>query len=338
MACGHERLLLSDELSRAAGPDRTTERVSRPAGLAGPIVAVLLFFPTGIPALVHAIRSRRHRAAGERIAAARAASIAKKFTEVSVGLGLTFGVVAFLVYLMLAEGGAVRKGFFDWEVIWDARHTVLKGFRVNVSLFLVSEVIVLVWGLAVALARNLPGPTAAPVRFLATVYVDVFRGLPAILVIALIALGVPRVGLPVLSELSTFQYAVLALSLVYGAYVAEVYRAGIESIHWSQTAAARSLGLSHGLTMRYVIVPQAVRRIIPPLLNDFVGLQKDTALVAFIGTFDALNRARFYANNNANAFSAFTAVALCYVIITIPLARLTDWLVARDQARMRAGG
>lgn len=312
--------------------------MGRPASLTGPIVGVLLFFPTGVIALSSALRSRRLRASGQRRAAALAASKSRKLTEVSVGVGLTVGIVAFLVYLFVAEGGALRKGFFDWSVIWDSRETVLKGFRVNVSLFIVAEVIVLVWGLAVALARNLPGPTAMPVRFLATVYVDVFRGLPAILVIAIIAFGVPRLGLPVLSEFSSFEYAVLALSLVYGAYVAEVYRAGIDSIHWSQTAAARSLGLSHGMTMRYVVVPQAVRRIIPPLLNDFVGLQKDTALVAFIGTFDALNRARFYANNNANAFSAFTAVAICYVIITIPLARLTDWLVARDQARMRAGG
>ena len=136
MATGHDRLLLTDGLSDATGPAQPRERISRPAGLAGPIIAVLLFFPTGIPALVHALRSRRHRAAGHRVAAARDASSAKKLTEVSVGLGLTIGIVAFLVYLMVAEdGGALRKSFFDWEVIWDARHTVLKGFRVNIALF-----------------------------------------------------------------------------------------------------------------------------------------------------------------------------------------------------------
>jgi polar amino acid transport system permease protein len=141
----------------------------------------------------------------------------------------------------------------------------------------------------------------------------------------------------VVRDLPMVWYCVLALTLTYGAYVAEVYRAGIESIHWSQTAAARSLGLSFVQTLRFVIVPQAVRRIIPPLLNDFIGLQKDTALVNVIGAIDAFNQAKIVASNHFN-LSSVTTVAFLFVIITIPQARFVDRLMERDQRRMRAGG
>jgi len=198
-------------------------------------------------------------------------------------------------------------------------------------------VLVLIWGLVVAVARLAPGAAGKPVRVIATLYADVFRGLPAIINIYLIGFGVPLTGLPILSDFSQETFCIMALTLTYGAYVAEVYRAGIESIHWSQTAAARSLGLSYMQTLRYVIVPQAVRRIIPPLLNDFIGLQKDTALVNVIGTIDAFNQAKIIASNHFN-LSAVTTVAILFVVITIPQARLVDRLVERDQRRMRAGG
>ena len=142
----------------------------------------------------------------------------------------------------------------------------------------------LIWGLVVAMARLAPGPAGKPIRMIATFYVDIFRSLPAIINIYLIGFGIPLTGLPILKDLSAESFAILALTLTNGAYVAEVYRAGIESIHWSQTAAARSLGLSYMQTLRYVIIPQGVRHIIPPLLNSFIGLQKDTALVNVIGT------------------------------------------------------
>ena len=135
---------------------------------------------------------------------------------------------------------------------------------------MVAEVLVLVWGLVVAIARLVPGPAGQPIRAIATVYTDIFRGLPAIICIYLVGFGLPLTGLPIIKDFPPEWYAILALTLTYGAYVAEVYRAGIESVHWSQTAAARSLGLSFCQTLRYVIVPQAVRRIIPPLLNDFI--------------------------------------------------------------------
>ena len=230
----------------------------------------------------------------------------------------------------------VQQTFFNWTFLKDSAPTVLKGFWLNVKLFVVAEALVLVWALAVALVRSLPGRAATPARWLAIAYVDLFRGLPAIVTIYLIGFGLPLSGLPFVSRMSLFQLGVLALTLVYGAYVAEVYRAGIESVHWSQTAAARSLGLTHRQTMRFVVVPQAVRRVIPPLLNDFIGLQKDTALVSVIGLLEGFNRARIYSGNRFN-LSPMVGLGLCFVIITIPMARFTDHLLKRDQQRVRVG-
>ena len=153
----------------------------------------------------------------------------------------------------------------------------------------------------------------------------------------MIGFGLPISGVPFFSDLSQYTLAALALTILYGAYVAEVYRAGIESIHWSQTAAARSLGLSQGRTMRFVVLPQAVRRVIPPLLNDFIGLQKDTALIGVIGVLDGFRRAQIYAGTHFN-LSSFTVLAACYVVITFPLTRFTDRLLKRDQERLRIGG
>ena len=202
-------------------------------------------------------------------------------------------IVAFLAWLLTANDRPLRRVFFGWATLTDgdAWRSLLKGFWINVQVFMIAEVIVLVWALVVAVVRLLPGPACAPVRFLATVYVDVFRGVPALLVIYIVGLGLPQADVPVVGDFSDIQYAIIALSLTYGAYVSEVYRAGIESVHWSQTAAARSLGLTYSQTMRHVVVPQAVRRVIPPLLNDFIGLQKDTALISVLGVLDVVNRA-----------------------------------------------
>ena len=238
---------------------------------------------------------------------------------------------------------------------------VTKQFFINnIFIFVVAEIFVLIWGLVVALARLMPGPAGQPIRALAILYCDIFRGLPAIVTLYLIGFGIPTSGLPDLIvphivglfvDLSSMSVAearsatripvswwcILALTLTYGAYVAEVYRSGIESIHWSQVSAARSLGLSYMQTMRYVVVPQAVRRIMAPLLNDFIGLQKDTALVQVVGVIDAFNQSRIIASNAFN-LSAVTIVAILFVLITIPQARFVDRLIDRDNARMRAGG
>jgi polar amino acid transport system permease protein len=226
--------------------------------------------------------------------------------------------------------------FFSWEHFTDSFPQVVKGFATNLSLMFVAEACVLVWGLLLALLRSSTSSALAPVRWLTVGYIDLFRAIPGLLLIYMVGFGIPIAQVPWLSHWSLFQLAVLALTLLYGAYVAEVYRAGIESVHWSQTAAARSLGLSSGKTMRFVVLPQAVRRVVPPLLNDFIGLQKDTAFIGVIGVLDGFRRAQIYAGTNFN-LTSFTGLALCYIVITIPMTRLTDRLLKRDQQRMRAG-
>lgn len=247
--------------------------------------------------------------------------------------------VGLVVVLARSSAGLARFGrtFLDREILAESLPSILTGFWLNVKLFLVAEILVLVWGLVVALARSAPGPEGAPLRWLAIAYLDLFRGLPALVTIYLVGFGLPLTGLPVFRNLSLFNLGVLALTLIYGAYVAEVYRAGIDSVHWSQSAASRSLGLSYRQTMRFVVIPQAVRRVIPPLLNDFICLQKDTTLVSLIGLLEGFNRARIFSGNRFN-LSPVVGLGLCFVVITIPMARLTDYLVDRDQRRMRAAG
>jgi polar amino acid transport system permease protein len=276
----------------------------------------------------------------DRVAARAAGAAATDWTWYVAGLSVTALVVAFLAFFLSANDGAVRHQYLDWNAIQEFLPSLWKGLWLNIKVFVVAEFLVLIWGLILALARIFPGKAGRPVRFLAVAYIDVFRGFPAIITIYLVVLGFQAGQVPPFTELQgetkLFWLCTTALVLVYGAYVAEVYRAGIQSIHWSQTAAARSLGLSYAQTMRYVVTPQAVRRIIPPLLNDFIGLQKDTALLSVVGLLEVLNRARLTSNRLFN-LSPNLAAGVAFVVITIPLARLTDWLVAR-QARARAGG
>jgi polar amino acid transport system permease protein len=225
--------------------------------------------------------------------------------------------------------------FFSWADFKASIDDVVRGFLTNLSLMIVAEVCVLVWGLALALMRLSRSRALAPLRWLTIGYIDLFRAIPGLLLIYMIGFGIPIAGVPWLSGWSLFQLAALALTVLYGAYVAEVYRAGIESVHWSQTAAARSLGLSQAKTMRFVVLPQAVRRVVPPLLNDFIGLQKDTAFIGVIGVLDGFRRAQIYAGTHFN-LTSFTGLALCYVVITIPMTRFTDRLLKRDQRRIAA--
>jgi polar amino acid transport system permease protein len=251
------------------------------------------------------------------------------------GLGLCVPVWLILAAaaFVSANGFAVGHTLFEPELIRDTAPLVIAAFRYNVEIFLLAEAVVLVWGLLVALARLAP----APIRFAATVYCDLFRAIPTIVAVYLIAFGLPLTGLALFRDLSPILLAVLALTLSYGAYVSEVYRAGVQSVHWSQAAAARSLGLSYLQTMRHVVVPQAVRRIIPPLLNDFISLQKDTAIVSVAGTVEAFNQAKIIAGTHFN-LSAVTTVALLFILITIPQTRLADRLIERDRRRSQAEG
>ncbi len=229
----------------------------------------------------------------------------------------------------------IQQQFFDWSEFKATFPEVLSAFLLNVKLFCIAEVLILPLALLLAVVRGLPGPVFFPVRLLAIAYTDFFRGVPTIIVITLLGFGAPALGLKGVPTSTTF-WGIVALVLVYTAYVSEVYRAGIESVHPSQASAARSLGLSHLQSMVYVIVPQAVRRVIPPLLNDFIGLQKDTALVGVLGSVEAFKQTQIDQAASFNFTSGLVA-ALLFVAITIPLARFTDWLVARDRRRQLAG-
>jgi len=230
----------------------------------------------------------------------------------------------------------VVQTFFSPHDFRVAFPNVWAGFQVNLRLMLVSEALVLVFALAVAVVRGLPGRGARPLRALMIVYTDFFRGTPLILVAFVIGFGLPALNIRFVSSRSNFTYGVIALTLVYTAYVTEVYRAGIESVHPSQRMAARSLGLSYWQSMRFVVIPQAVRRVVPPLLNDFIGLQKDTALVSVIGVAEAALQAQAYSQTYAN-FTSYTVAAVLFVLLTIPLARFTDHLIHTRERRERAG-
>jgi polar amino acid transport system permease protein len=247
---------------------------------------------------------------------------------------LFFGVLA--VGIVSSPGWAtVRATFFDWSAARDAFPDILEGFWLNVRLFLLAEPFILLVGLAVAAARVSRSPWLMPVRLVAVGYTDLFRGLPTILVVFLVCFGVPTLNLQGMTT-SLFWLALFALVLSYGAYVAEVFRAGIESVHPSQVASATALGLSSAQSLRHVVVPQAVRRVAPPLLNDFVSLQKDTALVAAVGLFDALGTASDTANFTFN-YTPYVVAAGFFVALTVPLARFTDWMGRRAMRQERAG-
>jgi polar amino acid transport system permease protein len=244
---------------------------------------------------------------------------------------VVFFTVAIVAVLNSSGWPLIKASFFDGVVFADAFPKILEKFRRNVFMFVTAEILVLVVAMAIAVLRSLTGPVFFPLRLLAAAYTDLFRGAPTILIIALLGFGAPALAIRGLPDSDVF-WAVIALTLVYSAYVAEVYRAGIQSVHPSQVASARSLGLSRGKTLRFVVLPQAVRRVIPPLLNDFIGLQKDTALVAFLGYVEALRQAAIIQSATFD-FTPFVALALIYVVITIPQARFVDWLIARDLRR-----
>src|SRR3954469_2528607 len=229
----------------------------------------------------------------------------------------------------------VVHAFFNPHSYTLAMPDVWAGFKINLKMMVIAEGLVLVLALGLALVRGLPGPTAKPLRALAIAYTDFFRGTPIIVVAFIIGFGLPGLQLGFISNRTVLWYGVLTLTLVYTAYVTEVYRAGIESVHPSQRAAARSLGLSYGQTMRHVVVPQAIRRVIPPLLNDFIGLQKDTAIVSVIGVSEAALNAQQFSNRNGD-FPSYVVAAVFFILITIPLARFTDHLVQQRERKERA--
>ncbi len=258
--------------------------------------------------------------------------------SVWVALASTVVVFAGLALIVVNSSGwpKVKEAFFNPAEFRAYFATIGHAFVLNIKIFLVAEVVILMLALFLAVLRQLPGPVFFPIRLLAIGYTDLFRGIPTILLVLLFGFGIPALHLSYVT-INPVYLGAAALVVIYTAYVSEVYRAGIESVHPSQEAAARSLGLTRGQAMRAVILPQAVRRVVPPLLNDFIGLQKDTALISVLGPVEALQRANIGSASEFN-YTPYVVAAFFFVLITVPQARLTDWLIARDRRRQMAGG
>ena len=230
----------------------------------------------------------------------------------------------------------VKEQFLDPQVAKDSFPAILEGFWLNLRVLAVCAVLIVVVGLGVAATRTLRGPVFAPLRFLAAVYTDVFRGFPLIVLLYIIGFGVPGLRLQGVPTSPVFLGAV-ALVLTYSAYVAEVFRAGIETVHPSQRMAARSLGLTYGQSMRRVVLPQAVRRVTPPLLNDFVALQKDVGLISVLGAVDAVRAAQIEVARTYD-FTPYLVAGFLFILLAVPTVRLADWVNLRAARRQQAAG
>ncbi len=256
---------------------------------------------------------------------------------------LSTAIVGLLLYLGVtgSPGWArVKQSFFDWDIAVKALTgsgnypSILEGLWLNIRLMVVCTACALALGLLIAVLRTLRGPVTFPVRALATVYTYSFRGLPLIIVIYLFAFGIP--GLRLQGTPSVTVLGAAAIVVTYGAYLAEVFRAGIESVHPSQVAAARSLGLDYHRTMRHVVLPQAIRRVTPPLLNDTVALQKDVGLISLAGPIDAIRAAQINQAGTAN-FTPYVVAGVLFVLLALPLIGITDWATLRAARRQNAG-
>ncbi|MET9484294.1 amino acid ABC transporter permease [Streptomyces sp. NPDC006638] len=272
---------------------------------------------------------RLERERFKRVRARRATAIAALSTLVTGG-------VLFVVITGSPGWQRTRETFFSAKYARMALPDVLDGLLLNLRLLAICGVCVLLLGLLLAVARTLRGPVFFPIRALATAYTDFFRGLPLIICLLMVVFGVPALRLQGVTN-DPVVLGGTALVLTYSAYVAEVFRAGIESVHPSQRAAARSLGLSGAQTLRYVVLPQAVRRVVPPLLNDLVSLQKDTGLVSIAGAVDAVYAAQIIAGKYFN-YTPYVVAGLVFVALTIPMTRFTDWVTARMDRRRAQGG
>lgn len=247
---------------------------------------------------------------------------------ISLGSTVVFAAVLLLAVTSSPGWPRVRDSFFNLRIGWESLPALLDGLWLNVRVLVVCEVLILVVGLGLAALRTLRGPMWFPVRALATGYVDLFRGLPLLICLYLVGFGLPGLRL---SGMPTDPVILggLALVLIYSAYVAEVFRAGIESIHPSQWAAARSLGLSYRQALRFVVLPQAIRRVTPALMNDLVSLQKDSGLIAVLGVVDAIRAAQIETSRDYN-FTPYVVAGVLFVCLTVPMARFTDWLARRQ--------
>ncbi|MFF0739911.1 amino acid ABC transporter permease [Streptomyces sp. NPDC004111] len=261
---------------------------------------------------------------------------ARRATAIAAISTLVTAAVLYVVIVNSPGWQRTRETFFDPAFAAKAFPEVMKGLWLNLRLLVVCGAAVLVLGMLLAVARTLKGPAFFPLRALATAYTDFFRGLPLIINLLIVVFGVPALRLTGVTT-DPVVLGGIALTLTYSAYVAEVFRAGIESVHPSQRAAARSLGLSNRQTLRHVVLPQAVRRVVPPLLNDLVSLQKDTGLVSIAGAVDAVYAAQIIASRDFN-YTPYLVAGLVFVALTIPMTRFTDWVTARMDKQRAQGG
>jgi polar amino acid transport system permease protein len=253
---------------------------------------------------------------------------------IAFGSTVIFIIVALWAILASDAWPAVQRQFFNWEHFVAVFPDVLGGFWLDIKMFVFAEVVILAFSLLIAMIRALRGPAFFPLRALAIVFIDLIRGIPVILLILLLGFGIPALQLPGVPKSALF-WGLTALIISYSAYTAEVYRAGIESVHESQRMSARSLGLTQGQALRYVLVPQAIRNVIPALLNGFVSLQKDVALVLVLGIREAVREADIYAAKTFN-YTGYIAATLLFLAVSIPVARFTDWYTNRDRRRKQS--
>lgn len=260
----------------------------------------------------------------------------RKSTLTAVLSTLAFAVVAWLMLVNTPGWSRVQASFFDWDTAVAALPRVVDGLWLNLRVLVFASVSVLVVALILALLTTLRNPILTPVRLLAKGYIDLFRGMPLIITLYLVGFGIPGLRIEGIGRIAPEILGTLALTLTYSAYVAEVFRAGIESVHPSQRLAARSLGLSYSQSVRLVVLPQAIRKVVPPLMNDFVALQKDVGLISVLGAVDAVRAAQIEVARFAN-FTPYVLAGLFFVLLAIPTVRLTDWLAARMAKREQMG-
>ena len=270
----------------------------------------------------------------EREAARR--RVSRHSTLVALVSTVSIGAVLAIVVTGAPGFKLVRQSFFSWHYAVTSFPHVLSGLWLNLRVMIIAEFFVLIFGLLIALARTSHSPILYPIRLIATIYTDIFRGLPLLLVLFLVGLGVPGLQISWITN-SAVVLGTVSLILTYSAYVAEVIRAGIEAVNPAQRMAGRALGLTQSQTQRHVILPQALRKVTPPLLNDLVSLQKDSGLISVLGAIDAIRAAGIDTAQSFN-FTPYVVAGFLFVALTIPLTRFTDWLTRKqDRARVQQG-
>jgi len=252
---------------------------------------------------------------------------------VAIGSTLAFAVIVWLTIINTPGWSDVQRAFFNPEIAWASLPKVWDGFLLNLQVMGLSVITVGVCALVIAVLRTLRGPVFFPLRVLAAAYTDLFRGIPFIIVLYIVGFGIPTIAGV---RIPPITLGVIAVTLTYSAYVSEVIRAGIEAVHPSQRLAARSLGLRHGQTMRRVVLPQALRKMTPPLMNDFISMQKDVGLISILGAVDAVRAAQIFQGQTYN-FTPYVVAGLLFVLLAIPTIRVTDWYTARLRAREQSG-